>query len=333
MKPTVLADFLSFAFQNKFTVLVKGKPGIGKSDIVRQAADSLGYDMYISHPVVSDPTDFKGLPFVSKDQESAEFLPFGDLKKLLEAKKPLVYFLDDLGQASASVQAACMQLLLARRINGHHVSEHVIFVAATNRREDKAGVQGMLEPVKSRFTSIVELDVDAEDWILWGVQNDMPSELLGFARFRPELFDKFEASKDMTNSASPRTYAHVGKLINSGLSKSLEFEVFKGSCGESFAVEFCAFLKVYRDLPSIDDILLNPTKTHVPTEPSSLYALSGALARKMSPQNIDAMMKYVDRIPDEFQVFVMKDALTRDKNVGRTKRFIQWSAENTDLLV
>ena len=66
-------------------------------------------------------------------------------------------FLDDLGQAPMSVQAAAMQLILARRINGFKISDKVIFMAATNRREDKAGVTGILEPVKSRFAWIVEL--------------------------------------------------------------------------------------------------------------------------------------------------------------------------------
>ncbi len=43
-----------------------------------------------------------------------------------------VCLLDDLGQAPPAVQAAAMQLLLARRVNGHAVSDHVTFLAATN---------------------------------------------------------------------------------------------------------------------------------------------------------------------------------------------------------
>lgn len=329
MKPSQLTSFLSFAFQNRFTVLIKGKPGIGKTDIVLQSAEKLGYDTYISHPVVSDPTDYKGLPFVSKDKQSAEFLPFGDLNKLLQAETPLIYFLDDLGQASPSVQAACMQLLLARRINGHKVSPHVIFVAATNRRDDKAGVQGMLEPVKSRFTTIVELDIDVDDWVAWGLNNDMPAELLGFARFRPDMFDKFLPSKDMVNSPSPRTFAHAGHLINAGISKDYEYEAFTGACGESFSVEFCAFLKVYRDLPSFEEILFNPLKTAVPKEPSALYALAGSISKRATVDNLETIIKYLNRIPTEFQMFIFKDITTRDAQIMKCKAFIDWASKNT----
>ncbi len=124
------------------------------------------------HPVVSDPTDFKGLPGIIGDK--AEFLPFGDLRQMIEADKPTIVFLDDLGQAPAVVQAACMQLLLARQINGKKISGHIVFIAATNRREDRAGVTGILEPVKSRFKTILDLEVSADEWTEWAFKNNMP---------------------------------------------------------------------------------------------------------------------------------------------------------------
>lgn len=213
MRAKNLSEFLEFSIQNHFPVLIKGKPGIGKSDIVAQACNKLDVDLIISHPVVSDPTDFKGLPFPGEDG-IAHFLPFGDLHSLVTATKETVFFLDDLGQAPASVQAACMQLLLARRINGHKVSDNVTFIAATNRREDRAAVNGLLEPVKSRFASIVELEVNTDDWIQWALNNNMPTELISFIQFRPELLDNFEPSKDIINSPMPRTVAYVGKMQN-----------------------------------------------------------------------------------------------------------------------
>lgn len=152
-----LESLLTFMFEENLPVLIKGTPGIGKSDVVAQAAQKIGWPLIISHPVVADPTDYKGLPFAVDGH--AKFLPFGDLEKLLETKTPLIYFLDDLGQATPAVQSAVMQLLLARQINGHKISKEVRFVAATNGRADRANVQGILEPVKSRFASIVELEI------------------------------------------------------------------------------------------------------------------------------------------------------------------------------
>ncbi len=150
----------------------------GKSDLVAQACNDAGADLIINHPAVSDPTDYKGLPFPVADKDEATFLLLGDLLKLINADSPTLFFLDDLGRAPASVHSAVMQLILARRVNGHKVSEHVVFLAATNRREDKAGVMGILEPVKSRFAAIVELEVDADDWVAWAFREEMPAELI-----------------------------------------------------------------------------------------------------------------------------------------------------------
>ena len=163
MRASQLTSFLAAAIPARLPVLITGAPGVGKSQIVEQAAASAGADLILSHPAVADPTDAKGLPWVAKDGESATFLPFGELARAIRAERPTVWFLDDLGQAPAAVQASFMQLLLARRVNGHALPEHVSFVAATNRRTDRAGVSGILEPVKSRFVSMIGLEPNLDD--------------------------------------------------------------------------------------------------------------------------------------------------------------------------
>ncbi len=216
MKPSDLSNLLSQAIPARMPVLIKGAPGVGKTDIVTQACQATGTELVVSHPVVDEPVDYKGMPAIKDDH--AEFLPFGSLRRLIEAQHPTVYFMDDLGQAPPTVQAAAMQLILARRINGYQVSGQVTFIAATNRKKDKAGVSGILEPVKSRFVTIVELEPDLDDWIRWAALNSVPAELIAFIRFRPQLLFEFAPSVDMTNSPCPRTVHNVARLMALGLS-------------------------------------------------------------------------------------------------------------------
>lgn len=333
MKPSQLEQAISFAISNNFPLLVKGKPGAGKSDIIEAGCAAANVELIISHPVVSDPTDFKGLPFADKGSKEAHFLPFGDLNKLIKANSPTAFFLDDLGQAPAAVQAACMQLILARRINGFKVSDHVTFLAATNRREDKAGVSGLLEPVKSRFASIVELEVDTNDWCRWALsKGNMPVELVAFIRFRPELLDNFQPSKDIINSPSPRTVAYVGKMQNAGIPQDLQFEMFKGAAGECFSAEYCSFLNIYKNLPNIDEIFLAPDKAKIPTEPAVLYAISGAIASKVTTTNADAAFQYVKRLPVEIGVACIKDTVTRRREILNTRAYATWAVDNGNII-
>jgi len=331
MKPSQLTALLAKTIPGRKPVLIKGAPGIGKTDVVTQACQAAGANLIVSHPVVSDPIDFKGMPFVSDGR--ADFLPFGDLRKLIEAQTSTVFFLDDLGQAPPTVQAAAMQLILARRINGHKVADVVTFIAATNRKQDKAGVSGILEPVKSRFATIIELTPDLEDWVSWALRAGLPTELIAFIRFRPALLHNFTPTADITNTPCPRTVANVGGLMGLGLTPDLEFEAYSGAAGEGFAAELMGFLRIFRNLPNPDAVLLNPETADVPTAPATLYALAGALARKASENTMDRLTRYALRLPAEFQVLLIRDAVRHDGQVVNTRAFIDWASKNTEVLI
>jgi len=307
-------------------VLVTGGPGIGKTDIIKRATRDLGADMILSHPAVADPTDIKGLPWIGADSTTATFLPFGELSDALRASRLTVWVLDDLGQAPASVQASFMQLLLARRVNGHVLPDCVTFVAATNRRTDRAGVSGILEPVKSRFATIVELTPDLDDWCSWAFEQPwIPAELIAFLRFRPALFNAFAASADLTNSPTPRTWANAAHLLGMGLPASVEAEAIAGAVGGGAAAELMAFLRLYRDLPSIDAILIDPDSQALPTNPGTLYAVATALASRATPANFGRVARYAQRLLDAKQgdmgALLVRDSLRRQPAVTQTAEF------------
>lgn len=325
MKPSELIALLAETIAARLPILITGAPGIGKSDIVTQAAANANADLILSHPAVADPTDVKGLPWIIDGH--ATFLPFGELSRALQADRPTVWFLDDLGQASPAVQASYMQLLLARRVNGHVLSDHVVFVAATNRRTDRAGVSGILEPVKSRFGAIVELEAHLDEWCSWAIDHDLAPELIAFLRFQPDLLCKFSASADLTNCPVPRTWSHVARLLQLRLSPAVQAAAIAGAVGEGAAVEFLAFLRLYRELPNVDQILIDPDSVAVPTAPATLYALSGALAHRTTEQNFGRIARYADRMlqagQGEFSVLLVRDAMKRTPAIVHTQAYVR----------
>lgn len=294
------------------------------TDIVLQAAQAAGADVILSHPAVSDPTDYKGLPWKLEGQDTATFLPFGELKKALEADRPTVFFADDLGQAPPSVQAALMQLILAREVNGHRLSDHVVFIAATNRREDRAGVSGLLEPVKSRFACIIELEADITSWVNWANQNDINPLIVAFLMFKPDLLHAFEASADLTNTPSPRTWARVDALSKLDLPLDIQLEAYQGAVGKGASIELLAFMEIWASLPDVHQVLLNPDTAPVPDSPAGLYGICGALAAQVNQQTIGAMLRYTQRLPNEFAAFAVKSASQRQSIVTKTPAYIQW---------
>lgn len=331
MKPSELSGFLETTITARLPVLIKGAPGIGKTDVVKQACLKTNTLLIVSHPVVSDPVDYKGFPFVVDNE--AHFLPFGELNRLISAKVPTAYFMDDLGQAPATVQAAAMQLILERSINGHKVSDKVTFLAATNRKSDRAGVTGILEPVKSRFAAIVELETDVDDWVRWAIENCLPPELIAFIRFRPKLLHDFTPTTDMNNSPCPRTVHNVARLLQANISSCLQYEAVTGAAGEAFAVELMGFLKICQSLPDPAQVLANPGKAPVPQDPATLFALCGALSKQACPCNFDAVTAYGGRLPEEFCVMLVTDCITQSPDIQETLAFVEWAQSHNHVLV
>jgi hypothetical protein len=336
VKPSQLKQILILAIQNHKDVLIVGKPGIGKTDIVNQAGIETDAIIIPDYPGLADPTDYKGLPMPDADGKSAHFRPFGNMLRLINAgEKRMVLFEDELGQAPESVQKALMSVNLTKKVNGQKFGQNVSIIAATNRREDKAGVTGLLETVKSRFDIIVHLEPDLDDWVKWALDNGQPIEHIAFNRYRSEhiLMTTWKPTPDMVNSPSPRTIAKVGNWMLTKPPAELEYIIYAGCAGQAYAAEEMGFLKIFRELPSIDRILLNPDKEEIPEKPDVLYATCAALTGKASPQTLTNIMKYANRMRPQFSVMLVKDIIAKDKALVNTKAFIDWSVKHSNVLI
>lgn len=324
-------------------MLVVGKPGQGKSDIIASVAVALKADLFISHPVVDEPIDYKGMPSIYRDDGGkmrAEFLPYGQLMNLIEATGPTIHFADDLGQAPDAVKAAYMQLLLNRAINGHKVADSVVFFAASNRKEDKASVRSFLEPLKDRFVTIAQLENSMKDWCEWMLiqaQNKLVSEdtalkLVSYIRYRPEVLDEFEPTSDFSRTPTPRSIWGIARMMEAGMPKHLQLRAFSGAIGKHRGTELTSFLRIWETLPDPDQILTDPKKAMIPDDAGTKWALCGALAARASKNNIERIIEYADRLPTEFSVLLVKDSITKDNSLCKNKAFTKWAVDKQDVL-
>lgn len=332
VSPKQLAQLLARTIPAGLPILITGSPGIGKTDIVRQSSEVANADFVVTHPVVEDPTDRKGIPWGNPKTESCTWLIDHVTKQLCTATKRTVWLMDDLGQATPAVQAAHMQWLLNRGVNGHKLSDFVTIVAATNRRVDRAGVSGILEPVKSRFASIVELEPNLNDWARWAFDNNIPAMLIAFLNFRPDIFSKFQATADLTNSPIPRTWAAVANLEAIALPPDVESVAMSGAVGEAAATEYLAFRKLANGLQNVDAIILNPKGAEIPSKLDVLYATMVALAAKSNDKTFPAIVTYAERLVDadrgEFAVLMIRECIRRDDSgkISHSTAFVRLSS-------
>lgn len=329
MTPSQLTELLLKAIPAHHPVLITGMPGCGKSEISNAVINQLQCDLILSHPVVSDPTDYKGLPMASPGDTEARFLPFGDLAKAKRATKLTAWMFDDIGQAQPATQASLMQLILCGELNGVKLPPVISFLAVTNRRTDRAGVSGILEPVKSRFVTIVDLMPNIDDWSNWANNTGWISPMLiAFLRFRPDLLAAFQASADMTNSPTPRTWVNLSKVENLGLSSPVESIAFAGSVGHAASLEYIAFRRMYHSLTLIDAVMANPDKVTLPSKSNELYAVCTGLAHRANEQNFARICKFAERLATEagrgeFSTMLVKDCTRRNEKIVYTDAYVR----------
>lgn len=345
MRASLAIKAVTLCVEQKQPVFLHGSPGVGKSDVVRQVAKNLGLELIDLRLSQLDPVDLRGIPSVGQANKTSPFVTKWNQPSMFPTEGKGILFLDEFNSAAQATQAAAYQLVLDRKLGDYEVPPGWAIVAAGNRATDRAIVNTMSTALKNRFTHI-DYDVNNDDWCQWALTSGINVAVLGFIRFRPALLNGFEqigASKEAKNSVaaakdsnafnSPRSWQFLSKLMDANPSKDIEFELYKGTVGEGAAGELMAYLKHYRDLPDLDALIMNPEKTPVPTEAATLYALSTGLAAKAKPHNIEAIMKYMDRVKKEFQVLMMKDAVVRDSTLTSTKTFVQWATKNQSFML
>ena len=80
-----------------------------------------------------------------------------------------------------------------------------------------------------------------------------------WAKWKSNAFDR-----DANAFPSPRSWEFVSPILESKPDASIEHEWFAGAVGSGAATEFSGFLRMFRELPNIDAILLNPAAEPVP---------------------------------------------------------------------
>jgi hypothetical protein len=276
--------------------------------------------------VLLDPVDLRGV--LSVENGTTRWNP----PNFLPTEGEGVLFLDELSQAPDSVQSSLLQLVLDRRLGEYRMPDGWRILAAGNRVTDGTFSRKISKALGSRFATHLELAVDLDEWCAWAIDNNVPAEVISFLRLRPDLLHNFEAKAQGNSFPCPRVWANVGKFMGK-LPFEAELPFFAGALGFGAAAEFTSFLQIYRDLPDIEAIMLNPDDAEVPKEPSILYALCGAMSRKISSENVSQAFRYMKRLPTEFQVVWLRDALQTESMLASSKEFASWAKDNGDLLL
>ncbi len=327
MTPIQIADNLKALISIQQPVFIWGAPGIGKSQVVAQAARQASLELTDVRAVLLDPVDLRGLPHIDRHNRACwsppDFLP-------VEGRGLL--FLDELNAAPPLVQAACYQLVLDRRLGEYRLPDGWCIVAAGNRETDRAVTHRMPSALANRFVHL-NFDVDPGQWVDWAEENGLAEEVIAFIRFRPNLLHAFDPLKDDKAFPTPRSWEFLSRIINGRRPALPDLELVAGVVGEGAAAEFCGFLRIFRNLPDPEMLLAAPESAEVPDDPATLYAVCELLSERAAPETLNGIMAYARRLPPEFSVLLVRDAAREHPGIVQTEAFGQWATAHAEVLL
>ena len=328
LRPSELAATLKILVEARQPVMVWGGPGCGKSEVAQQVAAEGGRTYYDVRALLLDPVDLRGIPWRDDDNRTRwappDFLPPTDSTALYLVN------LEELPSGVPMVQAALFQLVRDRKCGEYELPEGASLMACGNRESDRGVTHRMPTPLASRFVHL-EIKVDPSDWCEWGAANGIAPETLFFIQLRPELLHAFDPQSREAAFACPRTWEFVSNVVNQrgSLDPAAERALFRGAVGEAAAVEFSAFLKVWRELPHPRAVIDDPENADVPQNASALIALCGSLYRMADDVNLGSIVSYAMRLRREVGEFLVGSCIRREPALQHTDAFIRWAAART----
>ena len=170
-----------------FSILIRGKHGIGKSAVAYQTAAKLGLPVVEQRASQMTEGDLLGLPSKEETEingiSAAKLTPFSWL--IRACTEPVVLFLDEIDRATTEVRQGFFQLGDSRQINGWKLHEGTIVIGAVNGGPQGDGqyLVSDMDPAELDRWTVYDVAPDVEDWLEWAKnEGDVHSIILDFVR-------------------------------------------------------------------------------------------------------------------------------------------------------
>lgn len=246
-----LKDMIKRSYYSNVPVMIWGAPGIGKSSVVRQAAEEIaqrateqGLEFLEWNKLNSaqrkalasatdntgkfiygdcrlsqyDPSDW-AMPWVqSGDDTDMVWAPSQMLRAFAVPGTQGMLFLDELPQAQPSVQNAAYQIILDRMYKDV-CFQNIRMVAAGNRTMDGGNQYAYPPALANRFTHVELMSPDGKEWVQnWARDNGVHPLICAFIQARPHMLYEDTGKTENRRYAwpSPRSWEMASKLLYSG---------------------------------------------------------------------------------------------------------------------
>jgi hypothetical protein len=328
-------------------------PGRGKSEFIRDtisimskgAKDPWGFSTLFL--ATQTPPDLIGYVFKGEREWSGKKVAISEPtlpawmvttegKPVTEYERGIL-FLDEYGQGEADVKRASAELLLNKQLGPWKLPDGWTVIAASNRSSDRSGVTKSFDFVINRRQEI-HISDDVASWTEWANTHDVSPLSIYFANEYPHIVFSEGVPKEQGPWCTPRTLVMNDKMLravsgNDGIPDDPEsIELSTGLIGSAAATQFFVAVRLEREMPKYEKIVMAPDKAKVPDKPDARMLVCYNLAHRVTEEEAEPVIKYVERFPKEFAVTFAQAACRRKPALVATAAFSKWCMTNSSLM-
>lgn len=347
-------------------LLVKGGPGVGKTEVVLDFYTRQVSDHFVAKFVAAQetPESVTGFLWIDKETGSCQYLPQRRLRELndaMKAGKKGVLVIDEYKSGDRMTHNSLQQLIREHAVGDWIASGDMYVVALTNREEDRANVVRLTAPTINRVQQI-EIEPDFDFWRSWAASQGLlkrPGK--PYPRIHPDMLGflsavfvggqklKSEKAKEWAKDKSllfcspapkgeeafptPRSHEIASdNLYKFGLNEGEDFlrEMLKGCIGEGAAFEFCAWLKVGKEAQDIVDGIVN-MKSAPALDVGMQFFVNSSLTARYA-QDIDKvagpLTKYLSELESEYAMLLINDLSQISDKITKQKDWMKVVAKH-----
>lgn len=248
--------------------------------------------------------------------------------------------LEEFGQADEDVKKPAAELILKGTVGTTELPIGWRVVATTNRVSDRSGVMRELMFIVNRRL-LLKVTGEVGPFIAWADRlapdRQLHEATLTFAELHPGVVFPEHVPDGDEPFCTARSLVMLDRVLRALRSEQdiendtlpltdLAREAAAGLIGEGAAGQFYAHLRFWGEIPTLDDIENEPTRTKIPRGRDGQMVCVHMLARRVTPENAGAVITYVSRMSDELQILavgVLNSTARAQKILLATKQYQQ----------
>jgi hypothetical protein len=312
-------DFKTFnrvaplVLKSKYPLLLRGRHGVGKSQVVYQIANGLELPVVERRASQMTEGDLLGIPSPDgmsiNGEQASKFRPFEWLVKA--CTEPVVLFFDEVDRATIEVRQGIFELTDSRKLAGWQLHKETVICAAINGGEHGAQYQvGEMDPAELDRWTTFDIEPTVEDWLAWAKANvdELIWDFVNQNRNHLEHLDDFEPNKVYP---SRRSWDRLNQTLSDAelyeTPKSPEvFNLASAFVGFEAAVSLADFISNYRKIVTVEEVLqqgkIELTEEFGINDHSALVEKmesSGVFENLLKKKELKNLSKYFKTLPSE----------------------------------